>query len=294
MLTYKCSTFIPPGEEFNAFPCAELRTERKHSHEFYEFAYVCDGCGTHYDGNDYKTVVRGNFVVISPGIEHCFISSENIESPWTTVLDCLFTNQFFNAVKQDYLNIESLKDTILYKLFENNKPFCLVLSDGTNSEIKFYMEAIKHKRGINNHKTNAIVKNLLLNMLIETSTLYDSFFEAPETVQKSLFEINHLIRYIKANLDVNLTLNLLAAQIHMSPAYLSRYFKQKTGKNISEYIAELRVEKAKKLLISTTHSITDVCFLCGYSSVPNFRKYFKKIVGMSPGNYRKQPNKING
>lgn len=293
MLTYKCSDFIPYHQEFTAFPCAELRTERKHSHEFYELAYVYDGHGSHFDGNELKAVSRGSLILTSPEAEHYFVSPKNNDAPWLMVLDCLFTKQFFDDVLETYLNISILKNTTLYQLIKSNKPFCLLLSDDSNSEIKLYMETIKHKRGINRVGTDILVKNLLLNILIEISTLYDVQLGFPETIQKPLWGIDHLIRYIKANLDINLTLNLLAAQIHLSPSYLSRYFKQKTGKNISEYITELRIEKAKELLVSTVYSVTDICFLCGYSSVPNFRKYFRKATGMSPGEYRKQSIKIS-
>lgn len=290
MLIYKSNDFIPKNKNFTAFPCAELRTERRHSHDFYELAYVYDGNGLHYDGREFKTVSQGSFILISPGMEHYFISPENNNTPWLMVYDCLFLKTFFEETIKTYLDINESKNSALYSIFDKKETFCLVLSDDTNNTIMFYIEAIKHKCIEQMKNTDIIVKNLLLNILMEVEHIYNKSLGVTENTQKPLLGIEHLTRYINANLDINLNLDLLAAQIHMSPSYLSRYFKQMTGKNISEYITEQRIKKAQDLLLSTTHSITDVCFLCGYSSIANFRKYFSKYTGLSPREYRK----VNG
>ena len=286
MLIYKSEDFIPQNKNFTSFPSAELRSERRHSHDFFEIGYVEDGEGLHYDGSEFQTVKGGSFVLISPGAEHCFSSNENNSIPWLMVYDCLFVKDFFESVREMYLNINELKNSALYKLLSKRERFCLVLNDA-DKEIHFYIEAIKSKCNAPFSNADIIVKNLLLNMLIEIGNIYDMQLGLAQTNQKTLLGIEHLIRYIKVNLDVDLNLDLLAAQIHMSPSYLSRYFKQKTGRTVSEYIMELRIKKAQDLLLSTTHSISDVCFLCGYSSITNFRKYFRKYVGLSPRDYRK-------
>lgn len=287
MLIYKSEDFIPKGNFFTTFPSAELRSERRHAHDFYEIGYVEDGEGLHYDGKEFETVKGGSFVLISPDTEHCFSSRESNSVPWLMVYDCLFTTDFFKEAVREYLNIEECKNSALYGILKKKEPFCLLLSDNADKEIKYYIDAIKRKRDISLGNINIIVKNLLVNMLIEIGNIYDSQLSLAKSTQKTTLGIEHLIRYINVNIDIDLSLELLAAQIHMSPAYLSRYFKKKTGKSISEYIMELRIKKAQDLLLSTTHSITDVCFLCGYSSIANFRKYFKKYVGMSPREYRK-------
>lgn len=74
----------------------------------------------------------------------------------------------------------------------------------------------------------------------------------------------------------------------MSREYLSRKFKSYTGTDISDFIAEIRIERAKQLLRSSTHSITDISSYCGYTSLGNFQMFFKKLTGFTPSEYRKK------
>ena len=99
--------------------------------------------------------------------------------------------------------------------------------------------------------------------------------------------IDDLIKYIKSNFGSNITLDYLAAYAHLSPEYLSRYFKKCTGMNISEFITETRIEKAKFRLRTTNWSVQDIAVYCGYGSLANFHKAFKKAVGMTASEYRK-------
>ncbi len=288
MILYKCSDFIPGGQEFNAFSCAELRAKREHSHEFFELAYVRSGIGGHYSDGDMREVSPGNFVLVSPGASHCFLSPAAKDAPWLRVDNCLFTPALFAEVRDEYLSIPGISDTRLYSLIKNGEHFCLVLSDNAQGEIRSYTEALSRKRGMEKPGIHTLVKGLFCNVLIEAGWIYENRPPKSPPSSGEGSDIEHLIRYIKANLDIELTLSLLAAQIHMSPSYLSRYFKQKTGRNISEFIAGLRIEKARELLGATAYSVTDVCFMCGYSSTPNFRKYFRRLTGMSPAEYRKK------
>jgi YesN/AraC family two-component response regulator len=74
----------------------------------------------------------------------------------------------------------------------------------------------------------------------------------------------------------------------MSPAYLSVYIKEKTGANFSDHLNEIRIRKAKELLIVTEMSIQDISLEVGYANITSFNRMFKKQIGMSPGEYRKQ------
>lgn len=99
--------------------------------------------------------------------------------------------------------------------------------------------------------------------------------------------IDDLVKYITSNFCSNLTLDYLAEYTHLSSEYLSRYFKKCTGMNISDFITETRIEKAKYRLRTSNWSINDIREYCGYRSISNFQKAFKKAVGMTAGKYRR-------
>lgn len=100
--------------------------------------------------------------------------------------------------------------------------------------------------------------------------------------------IDEIKMYIRQNCSEHITLKRLADYAYLSPAYLSRHFKQCTGQNVSQYISETRIKNAKHLLNTTNDSITQISLACGYKSTSNFQKSFKKAVGMSASEYRKQ------
>lgn len=90
--------------------------------------------------------------------------------------------------------------------------------------------------------------------------------------------------YINAKYIEPVSVEDIAARMNLDRRYLSRIFKQKTGKSIQEYLIFVRIEKAKSFL-SLGHSVADASHLCGYDDVCNFSKMFKKQTGISPGKW---------
>ncbi len=92
--------------------------------------------------------------------------------------------------------------------------------------------------------------------------------------------------YIEEHLHEDLSLVRLAAFIHFNPSYLSRMFKQECGFNLSEYIVERRVKKALELLQTHELKIAEVGAKVGYDSPHSFTRFFKKMTGLTPQEYR--------
>ncbi|OXM86733.1 response regulator transcription factor [Paenibacillus rigui] len=92
--------------------------------------------------------------------------------------------------------------------------------------------------------------------------------------------------YIDEHLGEDLSLVRLANVIHFNPSYLSRLFKQETGINLSEYIDEARIEKAKELLKQDEMKIAEVGVRVGYETPHSFTRFFKKSIGFTPLEYR--------
>lgn len=77
-----------------------------------------------------------------------------------------------------------------------------------------------------------------------------------------------------------------SALVYLSPAYVSRYFKQKTGQNFADFLLEQRMQKAAGLLRDLQYKIYDISAMVGYSNPFNFTRSFKKHFGMTPKEYR--------
>ena len=102
-----------------------------------------------------------------------------------------------------------------------------------------------------------------------------------------------VVDYIQKHYKGEITLDSLASAVHLSPSYLSKMFKKQTGENISLYIQNTRIEKAKWLLTSTSKKVYEVAEDVGFSDPVYFSRIFKKTVGMKPKDYKEQIDKNN-
>ncbi len=102
--------------------------------------------------------------------------------------------------------------------------------------------------------------------------------------------INRIRQYIQEHYAENLSLSKIAQEHYLNPSYLSQLFKSKTGENISRFLEDTRVEKARELLSSLSVSVVDVAFLVGYNDARYFSKVFKKNTGMLPSVYQEKYN----
>ena len=120
--------------------------------------------------------------------------------------------------------------------------------------------------------------------------LGEYIFQYQNSQQKQRFDnlITSLHKYIHENLGKDLSLVTLSETVYLNPAYLSRLYKQVTGKNISEYISELRLNKAKKLLHKKDMKINEIAVSIGYESAAHFSRLFKRATNMTPQEFREQ------
>lgn len=101
-----------------------------------------------------------------------------------------------------------------------------------------------------------------------------------ETMQRA-------INYIREHMDKRLTVGDIAAVVGMSEQYFCRYFKRFMGKTITEYINEIRVDRAAELLNTTDEKIIEIGLECGYDNISYFIKRFKNVKGVTPKEYRR-------
>lgn len=83
------------------------------------------------------------------------------------------------------------------------------------------------------------------------------------------------------------SLERAAERVHLSPSYLSRNFREKTGENFSHAMLRVRMEKAKTMLADSQNKAYDVAYFVGYDNPKNFSRAFKSFYGVSPNEYRK-------
>lgn len=160
----------------------------------------------------------------------------------------------------------------------------------------------QHLHSINNLKSNASMDNALYAsiriMLLSSdvasvkdcvsSCLVQLNQELDPSVQKSkpFHMIANVQRYIDEHYDQDISLTKLSNVFFIHPIYLSRLFKEKTGMNYLDYVTEVRMMHAKKMLKDSTFKVYEICQLVGYDSPRYFSKLFKTLTGMTPKEYK--------
>jgi two-component system response regulator YesN len=92
--------------------------------------------------------------------------------------------------------------------------------------------------------------------------------------------------FIEENYHKDISLDDVSRIVDISPYYFSKLFKEETGENFIDYLTNIRIEKAKKLLQNRELSIKTICVDTGYSDPNYFSRIFKKQVGITPTEYR--------
>ena len=142
--------------------------------------------------------------------------------------------------------------------------------------------------------SNLRVKLYLTELL---SLLYEkNYLISTEKVEESdsyqVENINKVIAYIRGNYNKKLKVSEVSNYVGMSEQYFCRYFKKKMGKTLTEYINEVRIDKAAAMLVNTDEKIIDIAIQCGYDNISYFIKRFKNEKGITPQEYRKKQNSL--
>ena len=101
------------------------------------------------------------------------------------------------------------------------------------------------------------------------------------------WQAKRTLDYIEENLGSKVTLRDLATQVAMSVSHFSRAFKSSLGSSPIAYVGMRRIERAKVMMTSTGERLTDIALACGFSDQSHLNRYFRRIVGVSPGHWRR-------
>ncbi|MCC8171084.1 MAG: AraC family transcriptional regulator [Parabacteroides sp.] len=129
-----------------------------------------------------------------------------------------------------------------------------------------------------------------LSLYTDARVLSSSSFASIETLSESR-RVQKVQKYIAGHYREEIHLNVLADIVGMTPVSFSRFFHLRTGKTLSDYIIDLRLGFAARLLVDTTRTISEICYECGFNNLSNFNRLFKRKKGCSPKEFRENYRK---
>ncbi|NOU67926.1 response regulator [Paenibacillus sp. LMG 31461] len=110
--------------------------------------------------------------------------------------------------------------------------------------------------------------------------------DVPDDTDRLL--IRRVRELVNEYLNQDISLQFLAERVYLNPKYLSNMFKRETGQNLSDFVTERRMEKARKLLKETTLKVSEVAMMCGIANHKYFASLFKQHTGCTPSEFRDQ------
>lgn len=279
---------ITPLSDKDCFYIADRRksefTYPIHCHKEFELNFVENAAGLkRIVGDSVETTFEYDLVLITGSdLEHCWEQGD-CRSPDIREVTIQFSSHFFDSL----INTNQF-DRVKEMLNRAKNGLCFPLS----AIMKVYalIDTLSEKQGF-----HAVIS--FLTLLYELSfftekarTLSSSSFAKIE-VQANSRRVQKVQHYINAHYQEEIRLNDLAEMVGMTDVAFSRFFKLRTGKSLSDYIIDIRLGYATRLLVDSTMTIAEICYECGFNNLSNFNRIFKKKKNCSPKEFRENYRK---
>lgn len=157
---------------------------------------------------------------------------------------------------------------------------CSLVDGSDESTQEEYEKAVEELRSQDTYQE---LKKIFTDYI---SSFVDNMYESQNGVDKMV--IREVKDYIQENFAQDISLNQIARMVYMNPYYLSTYFKKETGQNFKDYVTEVRMKEALKLLQETDIRTYELAKAVGYKDVRSFTEKFRKTYGDSPSGYKKK------
>lgn len=253
-----------------------------HWHNEIEILYVSNGKVNLLLDGDACLLEAGNIYFINHELLHQFSS----EDPSLIYYAYVFPMEYLDFRIEDYAQTASVSPLLNRIAF----PLCISPTDSCYNKIKIEVSELLE---ISESKPSGYQLNAkaCLYKIISIIQRENLFAERPSNDQPNsrssrTSEIKKLLSYIKSEYKNSITLEEAASLLNYSPIYFCTFFKSAFGINFIDYLNHFRIEKACILLLSTNMSIMDVGFEVGFKNFSYFIRVFKRLMKMTPKQYR--------
>lgn len=256
-----------------------------HNHEVFELNFVEHAAGVRRIVGDSSEVIGEYDLVLitSPDLEHVWEQNTCKSDEIREV-----TIQFDFNIGEDSLFARTPFKPIKKMMDEARKGLCFSL--------EAIMRVYKEIDTLSQVKDRFYAVMQFLSILYELSRCPNSRTLATSSYAKIAVEddsrrVLKVKNYIAKNYMEELRLAQLAEIAGMSPSAFSRFFKLHTGRNLSEYIIDIRLGYAARMLVDTIRGISEISYACGFNNLSNFNRIFKRKKGCSPSEFRENYRK---
>ncbi len=249
-----------------------------HQQDSWELSYVITGRGVRVIGDTVEPFSQGEVILIPPNIPHCWSFDEEICDNTGKIenITISFTNQMLADVSGIF---EALSD-VIYKI--SNYANAISFSNSILSSLQKTMTDMVKETAA--ERISSLVRLLCLIATPENASIVGR----PVVEDKNMKRKQALYLYVMNNYQHNITLDDVARFVGMEKSAFCVFFKKMSGKSFFTFLTNYRVEASCQMLLKTSKTVAEVCIASGFRDVPYYNRMFKKIMNITPTEYRKK------
>jgi AraC-like DNA-binding protein len=255
-----------------------------HYHKDYELIYFHKSSGIRYIGNTIGRFSSGEIYLTGSSLPHLF--KNKTVSPAGSSRDDV-VDMIIIHFKEDFLGSQfmNLPESRNLKALLQRSLSGLKYSRVTSSVLHNYIMGIPDNKGLSG------LANLILTLdVLSYSRDYIEICPRliPDQYRRNEKEqMAKVVNYMLANYKKRISLEEIAEVASMTPGAFCRFFSNKTNKSFTEYLNEIRIGNACKMLIEGEIPVSEICYSMGFNTLSNFNRRFKKVMGVTPTEYIK-------
>lgn len=255
-----------------------------HFHPEYQLVVILKGKGTRYIGDHIKPFKEGDMVMTGPNLPHVWRSDNAYFDP-ANELDTHLIVVYFpeNFLGDGIFEKEEFEDIGRLMKLSNRG---VEVAGKTNKKVTEMMKNLVKLTG----SAQLIQLLEILNFLSHSKDISPitkaEYINLNKESEKD--RMGEVYEYVMKNYKEKIMLEEVASLANLSVSAFSRFFKSRANKSFSDFISDVRISHACKLLHEEGINISEVCYESGFNTLSNFNKQFKDRMGTTPLNYRKE------
>ncbi len=255
-----------------------------HYHEHFELVQVTSSTGRRMVGDHIGFYDKHDLVFLGSNLPHVWVSDpEYFEGTADQVADAVVIHFKLNFLGPNLTDIPELNG--LNKIIQDSARG-IVIKGKTRSEINRLMKEMLHHNGIERLKNLFAIFDLLVKTNEYKLLASPAFLSNRPSGPSDRFKV--IMEYIMQNFEKKITLQDMSEVANMSITSLCNFFKERFRMTFVEYVNSIRIGQACVMMSETDRTIAQIAYQCGFNSLANFNRQFKKYKGMNPSTYRKK------
>lgn len=247
-----------------------------HYHPECEITAIDEGQGVLFVGDSITNYGKNDLILIGPNLPHEYRSSIK-ETP-----DFLSKSMSIHFRKDfpgfDFYKMPEAK--IIFQILEQSKRGIKFNDRTAQKKVKEKLSSIFQAKGIERINILFSILEIMANSAEQEYLSSQSFIDSIDEDQDQ--KMYKIYKYIMANFKEQISIDHLAAEVNMTKTSFCRFFKKRTNKSLVQYVNEIRVGYACKMLYTEAYNISEAAYESGFENISNFNKQFMKIKKQTP------------